>query len=107
MTWEDVSRNTKNENLKDCVMNVCVTEKDFNFIGNLSEVLTYKSVDQDKTTEAIMKCRRICFRQRGVWVRILLLMLQITDFWFTIFLMFFSLVLQMGNFEPINSHPVN
>lgn len=91
LAWEDVSRNHENENLKDRNMNVCVKEKDFKFIGNSAEVVKYKSMDQDEATEEIMKCRRICFRQMGVRVRILLLILQIIDFWFSPFLMLFLL----------------
>ena len=85
LTWEDVSKNTENGNLKDRARNVCVKEKDFKFIGNLAEVVEYKSMDQDKATKEVLKCRRICFRQMGVRVRILILVSPIIDFCFTLF----------------------
>ena len=59
---------------------MCVKDRDFKFIGNLADVVKYKVMNQDKATEEIMKCRRICFRQMGVRVRTLLLILQIIDF---------------------------
>ena len=49
-------------------------------------------MDQDEATEKIMKCRRIVsFRQMGVRVRMLLVILQIFDFWLAPCLMLFLL----------------
>ena len=39
LTWEDVSRNTEDGDLKDHGMNVSVKDKDFKFIGNLAEAV--------------------------------------------------------------------
>ena len=57
MTWEAVSRNTNNKNLEDCLMNVCLPEPSFKFLGNSEHVLKYKLTNQDRAHEAIMLCR--------------------------------------------------
>ena len=80
LTWEDVSRDADNENLGDRQMNICVSEPGFEFLGNSEHVLKYKSMDQQKAHDAIMLCRRICFRQMGVKVSILFLGLPILIF---------------------------
>ena len=80
LTWEDVSRDADNENLGDRQMNICVSEPGFEFLGNSERVLKYKSMDQQKAHDAIMLCRRICFRQMGVKVSILFLGLPILIF---------------------------
>ena len=80
LTWEDVSKDADNENLGDRQMNICVSEPGFEFLGNSEHVLKYKSMDQQKAHKAIMLCRRICFRQMGVKVSILILGLPILFF---------------------------
>ena len=61
-------------------MNVCVSEPGFSFLGESEDVLKYKSMDQQTAHETVMLCRRICFRQMGVKVSILFLILQILFF---------------------------
>ena len=77
LTWEGISRDADNENLEDRQMNICVSEPSFEFLGNSEQVLKYKSVDQQLAHIAIRLCRRMCFRQMGVKVSILFLILCI------------------------------
>ena len=69
LVFEDISMSADNENLKDRLMNVCVSEPGFKFLGNSDHVIMYKSMDQETAQEEIMKARRICFRQMGVNLR--------------------------------------
>ena len=71
LIYNDISKSEEATNLQERVLNICVTEPGFKFIGNTAPVLMYKTMDQEKAVDAIRLCRRICFRQMGVKVRVL------------------------------------
>jgi hypothetical protein len=71
LIYNDVSKSEEATNLQERVLNICVTEPGFKFIGNTAPVLMYKTMDQEKAVDAIRLCRRICFRQMRVKVRVL------------------------------------